>query len=268
MTTAFHERLVALGVPHVWKDYGAGCHTIPNFRREFTDSLPGLERAFANPRPDPATFSYRSIEPRFSIWGWRIDADPARALEFLELAGRRPRRHDARRLRNDPRHHAAVLPRPPRRRRRHSQCDQGRSRPTATAASASPSTSAPRTPTSRTRTRRARAGDGTPGYFTRRRVSFAPHARLVLGRLRIRHSRARACLRSVGPVVRSVRISLSNTRARRVARSRRITVGSAMRCVPLTGAARLRRGRYVMRVSGTDLFGHQVAASRRYRLAG
>ena len=51
MTTDFHERLLALGIPHVWKDYGAGCHTIPNFRREFADALPGLERVFAHPRP-------------------------------------------------------------------------------------------------------------------------------------------------------------------------------------------------------------------------
>src|SRR3954471_18614763 len=90
MTSAFHARLVALGVPHLWKDYGAGCHTIPNFRREFRDSLPGLERALSPPRPDPRAFTYRSIEPHFTVWGWGVDADPARALEFLGLreAGR------------------------------------------------------------------------------------------------------------------------------------------------------------------------------------
>jgi hypothetical protein len=87
----FHQQLLALGVPHVWKDYGAGCHSLPNFRREFTDALPGLEADFANPRPDPKTFDYRSIEPHFTIWNWRIDADPARALEFMQMrnAGRR-----------------------------------------------------------------------------------------------------------------------------------------------------------------------------------
>jgi S-formylglutathione hydrolase FrmB len=91
MTTAFHNTLLALGIPHVWKDYGAGCHTVPTFRRELTDSLPGLEQAFAHPQPKPKTFDYRSIEPHFEIWGWRIDADPQRALEFLQLqsAGRR-----------------------------------------------------------------------------------------------------------------------------------------------------------------------------------
>jgi S-formylglutathione hydrolase FrmB len=86
----FHDRLTALGIPHVYKDYGAGCHSIPNFQREFTDSLPGLQQAFAHPRPAPRTFSYMSIEPHFTVWGWRVDADPARALEFLRMndAGR------------------------------------------------------------------------------------------------------------------------------------------------------------------------------------
>jgi hypothetical protein len=67
-------------------------------------------------------------------------------------------------------------------------------------------------------------------------------------------------------VVRRVRISLSDARARRITSSRPIAVGSATRCVRLAGAERLRRGRYVMRARGTDLFGHQVAARRRFRL--
>lgn len=87
----FREQLLALGIPHVWKDYGAACHGIFEFRREFADSLPGLESAFAHPRPAPKSFDYRSIEPHFAIWNWRIDADRARALEFMQLrdAGRR-----------------------------------------------------------------------------------------------------------------------------------------------------------------------------------
>ena len=89
-TTNFHERLQTLGIPHHWENYGAGCHSIPMFQREFADSLPGLEDAFSHPSPRPRTFTYESIEPRFEIWDWRIDADPARALEFLRMenAGR------------------------------------------------------------------------------------------------------------------------------------------------------------------------------------
>ena len=84
-STDFHQQLGSLGIPHVWKDYGPGCHTIPIFRREFADALPHLRDELAHPPPAPRTVTYRSIEPHFGVWGWRVDADPARALEFLQL---------------------------------------------------------------------------------------------------------------------------------------------------------------------------------------
>jgi len=89
-TVSFHEALLADGIPHFYEDYGPGCHGIPEFQREFADSLPGIEDVFAHPQPDPKTLSYESIEPHFDVWGWHVDADPARALEFLQLrhAGR------------------------------------------------------------------------------------------------------------------------------------------------------------------------------------
>src|SRR4051794_11676363 len=34
-----HNALSALHVPHEWRDYGAGCHTVPNFEREIVDTL-------------------------------------------------------------------------------------------------------------------------------------------------------------------------------------------------------------------------------------
>jgi S-formylglutathione hydrolase FrmB len=89
-SVSFHGRLEAAGIPHVWKDYGAGCHGIPEFRQELADSLPGVEDVFVHPTHAPKAVTYRSIEPRFSVWGWDVAADPARATEFLELrdAGR------------------------------------------------------------------------------------------------------------------------------------------------------------------------------------
>jgi S-formylglutathione hydrolase FrmB len=89
-TSSLNQRLTALGIPHLWKEYPSGCHTIANFRREFTDALPGIERALAHPRPAPKQFNFQAIEPRFSIWGWDVAADPRRALEFLQMrkAGR------------------------------------------------------------------------------------------------------------------------------------------------------------------------------------
>jgi S-formylglutathione hydrolase FrmB len=81
-----HQRLEELGIPHTWADYGAGCHSRPNFEREVRDTLAGFERVFADPPPAPTEFSYRTIEPTFDIRGWRVKADPKRALEFIEVA--------------------------------------------------------------------------------------------------------------------------------------------------------------------------------------
>ena len=80
-----HQKLQALGIPHVWKDYGPGCHTVPNFRREVIATLDVFKRVLANPPAAPKTFNYRSIEPNFSVWDWSIAADAKRALEFMRI---------------------------------------------------------------------------------------------------------------------------------------------------------------------------------------
>jgi S-formylglutathione hydrolase FrmB len=80
-----HDALDALKIPHVWRDYGPGCHTWPNFKREFADTLASFKGSFANPPHAPKSFDYLSIEPAFDIWGWHIAADPKRALEFIQL---------------------------------------------------------------------------------------------------------------------------------------------------------------------------------------
>ncbi len=86
-----HDALDALKIPHVWHDYGPGCHTSPNFKREFADTLASFKQSFAHPRPAPKSFDYMSIEPAFDIWGWHIAADPKRALEFMQLKDVRSR---------------------------------------------------------------------------------------------------------------------------------------------------------------------------------
>ncbi|MEA2885326.1 MAG: hypothetical protein QOH32_4585, partial [Bradyrhizobium sp.] len=48
-----HEQLDALGIAHTWKDYGAGCHTVPHFQREVVDTLAAFERVLANPPGGP-----------------------------------------------------------------------------------------------------------------------------------------------------------------------------------------------------------------------
>ncbi len=80
-----HNTLDALGIPHLWDDYGPGCHTKANFTRELADTFAVFTKDFANPAPRPRSFNYESIEPSFNIYGWHVKADPSRSLEFLQL---------------------------------------------------------------------------------------------------------------------------------------------------------------------------------------
>jgi S-formylglutathione hydrolase FrmB len=86
-TLSFNSKLNELGIDHLWKDYGNGCHTPENFTRETVDTLAVFSRNFAHPAPDPQTFEYRSIKPEFDIWGWHVKTDPNRATEFMQIAG-------------------------------------------------------------------------------------------------------------------------------------------------------------------------------------
>ncbi len=84
-SVSFHDRLDALRIPHLWQDYGAGCHTVPNFKREIADTLAVFTKVLADPPARPPRFDHMSIEPAFDVWGWRVRTDPGRALEFLRL---------------------------------------------------------------------------------------------------------------------------------------------------------------------------------------
>jgi S-formylglutathione hydrolase FrmB len=88
-SVSLHQRLDALAMPHLWRDYGAGCHSVPNFKREIVDTLERFERVLADPPAMPRRFTYDSIEPAFGVYGWRVRADPRRALEFMRLRGAR-----------------------------------------------------------------------------------------------------------------------------------------------------------------------------------
>jgi S-formylglutathione hydrolase FrmB len=83
-SVSFHNMLDTLAIPHAWQQYSWGCHSTAFFGQEISDTLPGFVAAFGT--PPPSTFTYRSIKPAFSVYGWSIVADPARALEFLKLS--------------------------------------------------------------------------------------------------------------------------------------------------------------------------------------
>jgi S-formylglutathione hydrolase FrmB len=45
-STTLHNRLVALGIPHTWEDYGPGAHQWPYWARDLRLTLPQLMQAF------------------------------------------------------------------------------------------------------------------------------------------------------------------------------------------------------------------------------
>ena len=86
-SVALHERLGALGIPHVWDDYGPGVHLWPYWRRDLRQTLPWLMRAIrASARP-PSPFSYRTIAPQLP--GLRLAGAGQAARARVERAERR-----------------------------------------------------------------------------------------------------------------------------------------------------------------------------------
>jgi S-formylglutathione hydrolase FrmB len=83
-SVSLHNRLTALGIEHTWRDYGTGCHTVPNFQRQIKDSLARFQQILLR-KVSPEHFTQLAIEPEFHVWGWQVKTDPKRALEFLRL---------------------------------------------------------------------------------------------------------------------------------------------------------------------------------------
>jgi hypothetical protein len=81
-----HNRLVALKLPHVWDDYGAGGHAWYYWKRDLRETLPGIMSTLAHPPKPPAPFSFSAVEPGYSVYGWRVSIKRP-ALEFSELRG-------------------------------------------------------------------------------------------------------------------------------------------------------------------------------------
>lgn len=72
LTRLFHDRLVALGIPSFYDDYGPGTHTWPYWARDLREALPKLMADFADPPPAPTAVTYTSADPSYSIYGWTI----------------------------------------------------------------------------------------------------------------------------------------------------------------------------------------------------
>ncbi|MEA2421069.1 MAG: hypothetical protein QOF55_168 [Thermoleophilaceae bacterium] len=83
-SVSMHQRLVELGFPHVWDDYGPGSHSWPYWQRDLRETLPDIMSTFAKPPAPPSPFTFRSIEPAYDVYGWHVAVDRP-ALEFSEL---------------------------------------------------------------------------------------------------------------------------------------------------------------------------------------
>ena len=237
---SFHNRLDAIGKAHVYEDYGNGCHTMPNFKRQTLDTLAHFGTLLADPRPAPATFDFKAIEPRFDVWGWRVEVDPGRALEFMRAEG------DRHRLRLTGSGRTTVSRAYPGLR----LVDVGGvptrvadGRVTVTLDLGAPNT-----------TQQFTAGSAPPKTTTKS-VALAPHAVIRISRAERVLRGVRVCARAIGGEIRRARITSGG-------RSRVAAIGAGTRC------RRLRTARPgAVRIRGRDRFGHRVRASKTLRRA-
>jgi hypothetical protein len=83
-TTAFHNRLVALGIPSVYHAYGPGTHCFPYWARDLEQSIRPIAHDFAHPWPPPRQVTYTIADPTYTIYGWQVAMHRA-AEEFGTL---------------------------------------------------------------------------------------------------------------------------------------------------------------------------------------
>lgn len=81
---SLHDRLTALGIDHVWDDYGNGVHTWPYWEWGMQLVWPRWLELAAAAAPAPAAFSHRSTEPTWSVYGWDVAIDRS-VTEFAQL---------------------------------------------------------------------------------------------------------------------------------------------------------------------------------------
>jgi S-formylglutathione hydrolase FrmB len=85
MTVSTHERLTALGIPHIFDDYGPGTHTWPYWARDLRTTLPEVMAVLANPPAPPQRVAFTAVEPHYEVYGWSVTLDRP-VLEFSRLS--------------------------------------------------------------------------------------------------------------------------------------------------------------------------------------
>ncbi len=74
-SVSFHNRLDALGIDHIWDDYGPGTHNFAYWNRSLEKTLPTFMGSFESQPPAPSPFSYRAIENEYDIYEWHVSLD-------------------------------------------------------------------------------------------------------------------------------------------------------------------------------------------------
>jgi S-formylglutathione hydrolase FrmB len=74
-TANLHRRLDELGIPHLYDDYGPGAHTWPYWTAALRASLDRVLAVAADRVPVPSVLEHLAYEPRFSVWGHRVEIE-------------------------------------------------------------------------------------------------------------------------------------------------------------------------------------------------
>ena len=83
-----HDRLAALGIEHVWDDYGPGAHDWPYWADDLAATLPGLLAVADARAPAPTAVTHLAFEPSFTAWGWHVALDrPSKEPTTLAVDG-------------------------------------------------------------------------------------------------------------------------------------------------------------------------------------
>jgi S-formylglutathione hydrolase FrmB len=87
LSTMFHNRLQALGIPSTFDDYGPGTHSWPYWARDLQWSIGSVMDDFAHPPAAPAAVTYTSADPAYGAFGWTVKTSrQVRELSTLRSA--------------------------------------------------------------------------------------------------------------------------------------------------------------------------------------
>lgn len=84
MAVNMHNELTKLNIEHSFVDYGEGTHTAEYWQEGLHITLPQQLAIATKDNPQPRQFSFRSIDPEFTAFGWEVSIQ-RQVLEFARL---------------------------------------------------------------------------------------------------------------------------------------------------------------------------------------